>query len=86
MPLYEYKCESCNEVTTHIKTIAEREQPEKEPCPHCGTIAMKKCVGYSGIADSVRIGIRKPDEGFREVLSKIAERVPRSNLKDKLSR
>jgi hypothetical protein len=38
------------------------------------------------IGDSVRLGIRRPDDGFREVLSKISDANYKSNLRGKLSR
>ena len=38
------------------------------------------------MGDSVRLGIRKPDNGFREVLSKISDANYKSNLRGKLSR
>jgi hypothetical protein len=38
------------------------------------------------MGDSVRLGIRKPDSGFQEVLSKIHAANYKSNLAGKLSR
>jgi hypothetical protein len=38
------------------------------------------------MGDSVRLGIKKPDQGFNEVLSKIHAANYKSNLADKLSR
>lgn len=38
------------------------------------------------MGDSVRLGIRKNDDGFREVVSKIAKANYKSNLADRLSR
>jgi hypothetical protein len=38
------------------------------------------------IGDSVRLGVRKPDSGFNEVLSRIHSANYKSNLADKLSR
>jgi hypothetical protein len=43
-------------------------------------------MGAPAMGDSVRLGIRKPDQGFNEVLSKIHAANYRSNLSDKLSR
>lgn len=40
----------------------------------------------AAMGDSVRLGIRRPDSGFQEVLSKIASANYKSNLTDKLSR
>lgn len=47
---------------------------------------MESLIGAPAMGDSVRLGIRKTDDGFKEVLSKISAANYRSNLKDKLSR
>ena len=43
-------------------------------------------IGAPAMGDVVRLGIRKPDQGFNEVLSKIHAANYKSNLADKLSR
>lgn len=86
MPLYDYKCENCGEVVSKLMSISQREEPEKEPCEKCGKVALKKEVAFAAIVDPVRLGVRTTDAGFKEVLSKIAEKVPKSNLRNKLSR
>jgi putative FmdB family regulatory protein len=86
MPLYDYRCDNCGDITTKLMSISQREDPEKEPCKKCGKLSLKKEVAFAAIIDPVRLGVRKTDAGFREVLSKIAEKVPKSNLKNKLSR
>ena len=42
--------------------------------------------GAAALGDPVRLGIRKNDDGFREVLSKIHQNNYKSNLGNKLSR
>ena len=86
MPVYDYKCSSCNQEFTRISNIACRDDPENESCEKCNHFSIKRQVGAPAIGDSVRLGLRTHDDGFREVLSKIAEKVPKSNLRDKLSR
>ena len=66
--------------------IADRKQPEGEPCPSCASHTVQLKIGTPGMGDSVRLGIRTNDDGFREVLSKIHASQPKSNLRDKLSR
>lgn len=43
-------------------------------------------IGAPAIGDPVRLGVRTIDNGFREVLSKIHNSQPKSNLAGKLSR
>ncbi len=66
--------------------IADRLKPEGDPCPACGSISLQLKIGTPGVGDSVRLGVRTVDNGFREVLSKIHESQPKSNLNNKLSR
>lgn len=60
---------------------------KEQSCTHCQSTEYE--VHHTGsveIGDPVRLGVRTIDNGFREVLSKIANRAPRSNLGNKLSR
>lgn len=66
--------------------IADRKKPEGDPCPSCNSYTVQMLIGTPGVGDSVRLGIRTHDDGFREVLSKIHASQPKSNLKNKLSR
>ena len=86
MPLYDYNCQTCDHTFTEKYMIADRLKPEGEPCPACGANSVQLKIGTPGVGDSVRLGIRTIDNGFREVLSKIHESQPKSNLKNKLSR
>jgi putative FmdB family regulatory protein len=86
MPLYDYNCSSCGHTFTEKYMIEDRKQPEGEPCPSCQSSSVQLLIGTPGVGDSVRLGIRTVDNGFREVLSKIHESQPKSNLNNKLSR
>ena len=80
MPTYIFRNTKTSEVFEKIMKIADREQYLVDN-PELETI-----MGAPAMGDSVRLGIRKPDNGFGEVLSKISEANYKSNLKDKLSR
>jgi hypothetical protein len=80
MPTYTYRNIKTGEVFDKMMKIAEKEQflldnPDLE-----------SIIGAPSMGDSVRLGIRKPDNGFREVLSKISDANYKSNLRGKLSR
>lgn len=71
MPTYDFQDKQTGEIVTRIMKIADRDQflldnPNMEP--------------YHGVApsmgDPVRLGFRKIDGGFKEVLQKISERTP----------
>jgi hypothetical protein len=80
MPTYTYRNINTGEVFDKMMKIADKEQflldnPDLE-----------SIIGAPAMGDSVRLGIRRPDNGFREVLSKISDANYKSNLRGKLSR
>ena len=80
MPTYTYRNINTGEVFDKMMKIADKEQflldnPDLE-----------SIIGAPAMGDSVRLGIRRPDNGFREVLSKISDAKYKSNLRGKLSR
>jgi putative FmdB family regulatory protein len=84
MPLYDLKCNDCENIFSVMCTYADR--PSKE-CTTCkSTNHEPHLTGMPAFGDPVRLGIRHTDNGFKEVLSKIHQNNYRSNLSDKLSR
>jgi putative FmdB family regulatory protein len=88
MPLYEYQCENCSHKFESLRSIKNMKEPESEPCPNCSIIgAVSQKVFTAQIwADAHRVGAKTTDDGFKEVLSRIHERSPGSDLGSKLSR
>lgn len=80
MPLYTFINKDTNEVFDKLVSYSDRQTYLKE------NPSIEVVIGAPAIGDSVRLGIRKNDDGFREVLSKINAANYKSNLKDKLSR
>ena len=85
MPSYDFKCSECSTVFEVMCKISER---ESQACPSCGSKNYQAHhLDMASLGDPVRLGIRRIDDGFREVLHKIgSNNGRRSNLKDKLSR
>lgn len=80
MPTYTFKDKNTEEVFDKLMSWKDR-QKYLEENPHLESI-----MGAPAMGDSVRLGIKKTDDGFKEVLSKISAANYKSNLKDKLSR
>jgi hypothetical protein len=60
--------------------------PEEIPCPDCQELRVKKVIMTApALGDSVRLRIRRPDEGFKDVLRKIHDSTPGSTLKNNSS-
>ena len=46
MPLYEYKCEDCENEFEEMLHFSERDDPINEPCQSCkGTVQLKMSMG-----------------------------------------
>lgn len=74
MPTYDFRHKETGEVVTKMMKIAEREQflqdnPDLEPI-----------IGVPALVDPVRIGVRKTDNGFKEVLQRVHEKTAGSRL------
>ena len=84
MPLYQLKCNECEHIFEVMCTYANRASKE---CPSCqSTNHAAHITSAPALGDPVRLGVIKPDGGFKEVLSKIHGNNYKSNLADKLSR
>lgn len=83
MPRYTFLNKQSNEVEEHYFGISSYDEFIKNN-PHLERYHESGQAAAMG--DSVRLGIRKPDSGFQEVLSKIHAANYKSNLSDKLSR
>ena len=81
MPIYTFRNKESGEVFEKLMSWDAR-QTFLENNPQLETLI----GGAPALGDPVRLGIRKNDEGFREVLSKIHQNNYRSNLANKLSR
>jgi hypothetical protein len=80
MPTYTFFNKDNEEIFDKLMSWNSREAYLKEN-PNLEVI-----MGAPARGDSIRLGIKKPDQGFNEVLSKIHAANYRSNLSDKLSR
>lgn len=74
MPLYEFRNKETNEVFEKMMSISSKEEYLKEN-PHIESV-----LGMPPLIDSVRLGVRRPDSGFKEVLQRIHEKTPGSQL------
>lgn len=85
MPLYNYQCSSCSEVTELSKKIANRDETSEDACPKCSSIGtLKRQVGSPLVAYSIATAGygRGAGDGWKEVLKKIDARAPGSRMKE----
>ena len=72
MPTYQFQDSNTGELIEKVMKISELDQ-FKADNPHLTRVFEGSSAS---IGDPVRLGIRKNDNGWREVLHKIAERTP----------
>lgn len=83
--IYEFQCDDCETVFAVHCSMADRLNPH--PCTSCNSTNNHQVIlGAPALGDSVRLGVRRTDDGFKEVLAKVHEKTYKSNLNDKLSR
>jgi len=74
MPLYDFRNKDTGETIEKMMSISAKEEYLKEN-PH-----MESLLGMPPLIDPVRLGIRTTDAGFKEVLQRIHEKTPGSQL------
>jgi hypothetical protein len=74
MPIYRFRNTETGEETEKMMKIAELDTYRAEN-PHLQTI-----ITAPMICDPVRVGARKMDTGFKEVLQRVHEKTPGSEL------
>ena len=85
MPLYDYECKACGNQFDELIPMREREKPTKAKCIECGKKKVVQVLTQMAIGDSIRLGVTKPSSEFKDVLTKISDAHPRSELHKKLS-
>jgi len=81
MPNYLFRDTSNGEIFEKMMKIAELDSYKEQNPTH-----ERYYDGHApAMGDSVRLGLRKPDNGFKEVLQKIHSRSPGSVIKDNSS-
>ena len=77
MPIYQYRNEETGEISDRIMSIADMQQFDLDN-PH-----MKKIIHAPAIGDSARLGIKKHDSGFNDLLKDIKKKNAGSTIRDR---
>lgn len=75
MPSYTFRNNETSEIIDSVMSMAERES-FLENNPHITQIIKTA----PSIGDSVRLGLRKPDAGFRDVLKNVQHHHKKDNI------
>lgn len=74
MPLYDFRNKDTGEVFEKFMSISAKEEYLKDN-PN-----IESMLGMNALIDPVRLGVRRADNGFKEVLQRIHEKTPGSQL------
>ena len=75
MPIYQYKNEKTGEVSDKFMSISDMEQFEIDN-PH-----MKKMIQPVAFGDAMRMGVRKTDDSFNDLMKNIKKHNAGSTIK-----
>jgi len=82
MPMYNYRCSSCDATFDKLTKISERMCVENDPCPSClSENTVKYEISTPMIVSDVGSILSKTDNGWKEVLSKVKEKHVINNIK-----
>lgn len=82
MPMYNYRCTSCDAKFDKLTKISERMCVENDPCPSClSENTVKYEISTPMIVSDVGSILSKTDNGWKEVLSKVKEKHVINNIK-----
>lgn len=75
MPTYDFRHKETGEIIEKVMKISERDEFLRDNPQYESVI-----LGAPSIGDPIRLGLKKPDQGFREVLQKAKAAHPRGNI------
>jgi hypothetical protein len=75
MPKYDFRHRESGEIVELTMRISEKEEWLKANPQYESVI-----LGAPSLGDPLRLGLRKPDQGFREVLQKAKAAHPRGDI------
>lgn len=83
MPMYDFKCDSCDHVQTVMMSIARMESGETAKCNECGGESRKTFTGcnYEMLSPEA-LGRHKAPGDFRNFLGAIKKAHPGSAIRD----
>ncbi len=86
MPLYQYKCSSCNHTFDLFEKMESRHKPTKDPCPSCKNLTVEKLMSMMTVVDPITVGNLRTSNGFNAVMKEVKKRNPKHNISDKFLR
>ena len=83
MPLYEYRCDSCDHKFVHMRSMKDRNTALDEDCPECGENRVFRIYSNAGSIDPAILHADKNMEnsGVQAALERIRDNHKDANMK-----
>jgi putative FmdB family regulatory protein len=83
MPLYNYRCFSCEHEFNDLLKIADRKIHEEQPCPECGEEDVRIVMTAApALAAEVGGSLKKTSDGWRDVLKNMKSKHAHNTIND----
>ncbi len=77
MPLYEFRCAKCREISSVRVSIADR--PQSIPCSHCGSQETRQIVSQPNIVLSGKSKVERLDPKYDKMIDSAIAKNPDSD-------
>lgn len=86
MPLYDYKCKQCEHTFKRNLRIANRKEPEAEPCPSCEATesVTQQLGGLAIVSGVVGAGSLKKPQWFQDKIKDMKKVVGKGHTLDNM--
>lgn len=77
MPVYEFRCPRCGEVTSHICAVADR--PGSISCEHCGDQGATRIVSRASVRRSSASKVARLDPKYDQMVDRAMSNTPHAD-------
>jgi len=80
MPIYDYKCKKCDDVTSKVLSIKKRKTPEEDPCEKCGGEIEYAFLDAPKVVSGVGSVLSKTNTDWKDTLKEMKKQNPGSTI------
>jgi len=78
MMQYDYQCKACDHVFERVLKMANRKDPEGDPCPQCGELKVQQTIlGCPTVNYSMKTPGVKTTDSFNDRMKDIKKALPK---------
>jgi len=77
MPVYEFRCPHCAEVTSHVCAVADR--PGSLACEHCGHPGATRIVSRASVRRSSASKVARLDPKYDQMVDRAMRNTPQAD-------